>query len=133
MLYADKWSAFAITGHNAFDSEDPDTVNDVRDSKQNPVEWHLHLVNVDANFCITSVSDFTQDGISVDKNGVMKVSVPSSEIDGTISGQASGFHVVPGVSDCTGKHPLKLQVQFTWKNFSLFYFLIIFAGFSFYA
>jgi len=63
----------------------------------------------------------------------MKVSVPSSEIDGTISGQASSFHVVPGVSDCTGKHPLKLQVQFTWKNFSLFYFLIIFAGFSFYA
>ncbi len=38
MLYADKWSAFAITGHNAFDSEDPDAVNDVRNSKQNPVD-----------------------------------------------------------------------------------------------
>ena len=110
---ADEWPAFAITAHNAFDSEDPDAVNDVRDSKQNPDGWHLHLVNVDENACITAVSDFTQGGISVDKNGVMKVNVPSSEIDGTISGQASGFHIGTGVEACADTHPLGLQVQFT--------------------
>jgi hypothetical protein len=112
---ADEWPAFAITGHDAGNIDDnaASPPNDVRDSKQIPDGWHLHLVNVDENACITAVSDDTQGGIRVDKDGVMKVTIPTSEIDGTISGPASGFHIVPGVVICDGKHPLSLQVQFT--------------------
>ena len=111
----EEWPAFAITGHDVGNIDDnaASPPNDVRDSKQNPDGWHPHKVNVDENACITAVSDDTQAGIRVDKNGIMKVTIPTSEIDGTISGPASGFHIVPGVEICDGKHPLKLQVQFT--------------------
>ena len=106
------WAVYAITTHNAFDSEDPDNVNDVRDSAQNPDSWHAHLVNVDENACITEVTKVTTTGISI-VDGDMKITVPKSKIDGSIAGQASGFHIVPGVELCDSVHPLKLQVQFT--------------------
>ncbi|HSG84401.1 MAG TPA: hypothetical protein VLA08_07585, partial [Nitrosopumilus sp.] len=96
--------------HNAFDSEDPDNVNDVRDSRQNPDSWHAHLVNADDNFCITGVTAVTTAGIAV-VDGDMSVKVPTSKIDGAISGEASGFYIVPGVVACDGITPLALQVQ----------------------
>ncbi len=109
------WPVFAITAHNAGNVDDnaASPPNDVRDSKQNPDGWHLHKVQVDGNICITGVSDDTQGGIKIDKNGVMTVTVPSSEIDGAIAGSAAGFHIVPGVAACDGVTDLKLQVQFT--------------------
>jgi len=106
------WAVFAITTHNAFDSDDPDAVNDVRDSRQNPDSWHAHLVNVDENACITAVSDVTTAGIAI-VDGDMSVKVPKSKIDGSIDGQAAGFHIVPSVAACNGVTPLALQVQFT--------------------
>ena len=112
LIDASTWAVFAITTHNAFDSDDPDAVNDVRDSRQNPDSWHAHLVNVDGNACITAVSDMTTAGIAI-VDGDMSVTVPKSKMDGTISGQAAGFHIVPGVAACDGVTPLALQVQFT--------------------
>jgi len=109
---ATTWAVFAITTHNAFDSDDPDAVNDVRDSRQNPDSWHAHLVNVDGNACITAVSVVTTAGIAI-VDGDMSVKVPKSKMDGSIAGQAAGFHIVPGVAACDGVTPLKLQVQFT--------------------
>ena len=106
------WAVFAITTHNAFDSDDPDAVNDVRDSKQNPDSWHAHLVNVDGNACITAVSSLPSAGISI-VDGDMKITVAKAKMDGSFSGTAAGFHIVPGVPACDGVNPLALQVQFT--------------------
>ena len=111
---ADEWPAFAFTTHNAGNIDDnaASPPNDVRDSKQNPDGWHPHLVKVDENACITDVTDSTQAGITI-RDGNMIVQILKSEIDGTIAGQAAGFHIVPGVAACVGVHPLALQVQFT--------------------
>lgn len=107
---ASEWPVFAITTHDAFDSEDPDAVNDVRDSAQNPDSWHAHLVKVDDNLCITDVTALTTAGISV-VDGDMSVNVAKSKIDGSINGEALGLHIVPDVAVCDGIHPLALQVQ----------------------
>jgi len=112
LVDASTWAVFAITTHNAFDSDDPDAVNDVRDSRQNPDSWHAHLVNVDVNACITAVSDIPSAGIAI-VDGDMKVTVAKAKMDGSFSGMAAGFHIVPEVPACDGVNPLALQVQFT--------------------
>ena len=109
------FAVFAITTHNAGDDildEDPNVVNDVRDSKQNPDGWHAHLLNLNGDDCITEVTEFTAAGIAI-VDGDMKVKVPTSKIDGIIDGQAFGFHIVPNIAACNGVTDLKLQVQFT--------------------
>lgn len=108
------WAVYAITTHNVGDVDESTKGpnNDVRDSKQNPDGWHAHLVNVDGNACITEVTDDTTAGISIN-DGNMSVHITKKKIDGAISGTAAGFHIVPGVADCVGVHPLALQVQFT--------------------
>jgi len=107
------FDVFAITTHNVGDGDDPNAVNDVRDSKQNPDSWHAHLVKLDGT-CITEVTEFNAAGIAI-VNGDMKVKTPKFKIDGTIDDNpAFGFHIVPFADACENSgHPLELEVQLT--------------------
>ena len=92
------WAFLGITTH------DP-----LRDSHQNPVGWHPHLVNVNASLCIMGVSEGTNGGITIMGDTLM-LRIPNTEIGGTISsGTAFGFFIVADAATCPGPLPgLKL-------------------------
>ena len=112
------WGVFAVTTHNAGDdifvdengNFDPDVVNDVRDSKQNPDSWHAHLVALEGESCIASVTDVTTAGIGI-IDGNMVVNVAKAKVGDGLSKVLFGFNIVPGVEACADYHPLALQVQ----------------------
>ena len=92
------WAFLGITTH------DP-----ARDSHQNPVGWHPHLVNVDGSLCITGVSQGTNGGITIMGDTLM-LRIPNTEIGGTISsGTAFAFFIKSDTSLCPSPLPgLKL-------------------------
>ena len=101
--------AFPITGNANWAFLGITTHDPARDSHQNPVGWHPHLVNVDASLCITGISEGTNGGITLMDDTLM-MHIPNKEIGGTVnSGEAFGFLIVEDTTTCPGPLPgLKL-------------------------
>jgi len=87
---ASEHTAFAITSHDAPLLLDTDSYNEVRDSTQNPNNWHPHNVILgagtdNADFCIANLSDAPNAGISFDEDSLLvKVNVRNSVLTGDI-------------------------------------------------
>ena len=85
---APEHTAFGITSHDAPLLLDDDSYNEVRDSTQNPNNWHPHNVILDAGagdatFCIKDLSDAPNAGISFDEDTLLtKVNVRNSVLTG---------------------------------------------------
>ncbi len=87
----DDWAVLGITTH------DP-----ARDSHQNPVGWHPHLVNADGAGCITGVSEGTHGGINI-QGDTLTIHIANKQIGGTItSGEAFSFLIVPDAGCASG-------------------------------
>ena len=81
-------TVFAITSHDAPILLDTDSYNEVRDSTQNPNNWHPHNVMLtdgmgQANKCIADLSDAPKAGIAFDEiTKLVKVNVKNSALKG---------------------------------------------------
>jgi len=101
--------AFPIVGNPSWGFLGITTHDPARDSHQNPVGWHPHLVNVDGSLCIKGVSLATNGGITI-KGDTLMLRIPNTEIGGIISSStAFAFFIVVDTTTCPSPLPgLKL-------------------------
>jgi hypothetical protein len=85
--------AFAITIHSAPTLLDDDSYNEIRDSTQNPDNWHPHNVILNAtngsgnaDLCVVDLSDAPTAGIAIDEDtDVVKVNVRNAVLADSLS------------------------------------------------
>lgn len=117
----------ALAGFAWFYDDGPNTVfaitthEGVRDSTQNPDNWHAHNVvlgdapatsddDVDASLCIAKISDAPFAGVSIDEDSPeVLVNARTSELTGTVQELAAAFSIVVD-EDCPITEPTEQLV-----------------------
>jgi hypothetical protein len=85
--------ALAMTIHSGATGLDTDPYNEIRDSTQNPNNWHLHNVVLkvpteagNAHVCVADLSDAPTGGISIDEDtDLVQVNIRNSALADTLS------------------------------------------------